>query len=160
MKPNITTRIMLPDALKEYVVGKYGEKSCGKVRFPHSCDLYHILYDLLDRRPWDNPVDRGNVELVLPNRAYGKRPQTYNYLSRRSQQTLARHIETKMWAELHDYVDEQKHLHGVNYADAVHQFMSRYGIESLSEDALLKNYYRWRMKVRSRAAKRGYKKKK
>lgn len=155
----MTIKVTVPEVIRQFVEGKYGGFTSGAVRLPDGSDLYHVLYDLLERRPCDQPVDRGNLELQLPNRAYGKRMQTFNYLSQRSQHILSRHFEVKMWAEFHDYVDEQKHLHGVNYADAVHTFMCRYGIDSLSEDAFVKNYYRWREKVRGRSEKRRYRKK-
>lgn len=66
-----------------------------------------------------------------------------------------RKIETMMWAELHEYVDEQKHKYGVNFIISIHSFINKYDIQTLSEDAFLKNYYRWRVKVRQRA-KRNY----
>lgn len=148
-----TTKINLPSHLCEYLRGKYADFTDGPVRLPDHLDLYHVIFDLLERRPADRPVDHGNLELVLPCRSVGKRPETYNYLGVRSQRILARKIETMMWAEVHDTLDTLKHRDGVDYKDAVHLFICRYGIESLSEDAFLKNYYRWRLKIR-RAAKK------
>lgn len=52
-------------------------------------------------------------------------------------------------------MDENKHLRGIQFKESVFVFMSRYGIESVSEDALLKNYQRWRDKLR-RTKKRAY----
>ena len=66
-------------------------------------------------------------------------------------------IELMMWAELHEYLDEQKHRYGIKYIDGVQFFMRRYGIDSLTEEAFLKHYQRWRAKVR-RKEKRSYKK--
>ena len=34
--------------------------------------------------------------------------------------------------------------------------MRKYGIQAITEDALLKNYYRWRDKVRKKSKRRGY----
>ena len=151
-----TTRIHVAPHLAEYLKGKFGDFSQGPIRLPDSSDLYHVIYDLLERRPSQVQIDRGNLELVLPERSCGKRPETYNYLGLRSQSIISRRIETMMWAEAHEYIDEQKHLHGVDYKDAVVRFRLRYGIASLSEDAFIKNYYRWRGKVRKKEKKRDY----
>lgn len=151
-----TTRISVPPFIAEYMTGKYGSFSHSPIRLPDSTDLYHVIYDLLEKRPVDAPADRGNLELVLPERSVGKRPETYNYLGLRSQKLLSSRMEVMMWADAHDFIDEQKHQNGVDYKDSVILFRSRYGIESLSEDAFIKNYYRWRGKVRKKAKKRDY----
>lgn len=156
----MTTRITLPLHLKEYLVAKFGNYGEEPVHFPDECDLYHVLYDLLQKRPADCPVDSGNVEIFLPNRSYGKKPETYNYLSERSQKILTKRIELAMWAEVHELLDYQKHQLGNDFIEGVHTFMTRYSIESLSEDAFLKNYYRWRQSLRRREKKRDYKRKK
>lgn len=148
-----TTRINLPPHLCEYLRGKYGDFAEKPIRLPDHTDIYHIIFDLLERRPVSQPVDRGNLELVLPERSVGKRPETYNYLGVRSQRIIVRKIETMMWAEVHDHIDRMKHCEGMDYKDAVHLFICRYGIESLSEDAFLKNYYRWRGKMKRTAKK-------
>lgn len=156
----ITVKIDIDPAVAEYIRGRYWDSELGAVRFPPSSDIYVKLYDLLQRRPADNPVDAGNLEIALPDRreanyAGGKDPQTYNYISHRGAKILERKFKLYMWAELHEYMDEEKHFHGVQYKDSVFVFMKRYSIESITEDALLKNYQRWRDKMR-RSQKRGY----
>jgi len=155
----MTSRIEIKPHLQEYVTGKFNNLANGPVRFPDSLDLYHTIYDLLRRRPADAPpIDRGNLEIILPVRTNGKKVEYYNYLGQRSAAIIEKKIETMLWAELHDQLDEQKHRYGVEYIDTVHHFMCKYCIESISEDALLKNYYRWRHKVRQRTKRRDYKK--
>jgi hypothetical protein len=39
--------------------------------------------------------------------------------------------------------------------DVVHRFMCDYGIDSVSEDALIKNYYRWRENLRKQSSRNG-----
>ena len=63
-----------------------------------------------------------------------------------------------MWAQLHDFKDQNKHINGIQFKDSVFRFMSKYGIENITEDAMLKNYQRWRDKLR-RKKKRGYNRK-
>ena len=61
-----------------------------------------------------------------------------------------------LWAEAHDFLDEQKHTYGITYINAIHNFMTMYGIDSITEDAFKKNYYRWRAEIRRKEKKRGY----
>ena len=156
----ITVKIKVDDVLAEYIQGKYYDHEVGAVRFPPSSEIYVTIYNLLSKRPSTNPVDHGNLELCLPDRreanmAGGKDPKTYNYLSQRAADILAKRFRVLMWAELHEFMDEAKHHRGIQYKDSAFEFMHKYAIESISEDALLKNYQRWRDKLR-RSSKRGY----
>lgn len=155
----MTTKIEIPAHLCEYLCGKFCSLKPEPVRFPDNLDIYHLIYDLLERRP-AGAVDHGNLEIYLPHRKIGKSPEEFNYLGKRSQSIIIRKIELMMWAEVHDFLDEQKHRLGIDYIDGVHTFMKKYGIDSLTEDAFLKNYQRWRAKVRRKGRKREYKKQK
>lgn len=146
----MTTKITVPTHIREYLIGKFCNFQDIPVRFPDSLDIYHVIYDLLEKRPANQPVDRGNLEIFLPVRSTGKSPDIYNYLGVRSQVLIFRKLDIMLWAELHDFADEQKHRYGINFIISIHKFMNKYGISSLSEDAFLKNYYRWRTKVRSK----------
>ena len=146
----ITTKVSVDPVLAEYAQGRFFDTRCGAVLFPDTSDMYVTLWDLLTRRPADSPVDRGNLEIALPNRREGKRPETYNYISARGADIIGRRLRVMMYAELHDLMEQNKHLAGIQYRDTVHQFMARYGIEAVGEDALLKNYQRWRDKARRR----------
>lgn len=152
----ITTKIEVPQHLKEYLIGKFCDLQDSPIHFPDRTDIYHIIYDLLERRPANASVDRGNLEIVLPERSYGKDPRTFNYLGLRSQTILIRKIDRMLWAEVHDFLDEQKHAYGITYIDGIHNFMTMYGIDSITEDAFKKNYYRWRANLRRKEKKRGY----
>ena len=152
----VTTRISVPKHIAEYMHGKFASFCDAPVRLPDSADLYHVIWDLLEKRPVSAGADTGNLELVLPERSIGKRPETYNYLGVRSQQIISQKMELMMWAEAHSFIDEQKHEQGIDYKDSVIRFRLKYGIESLSEDAFIKNYYRWRGKVRQKEKKREY----
>ena len=156
----ITVRIRVEPYVAEYIRGRYFDPDLGAVRLPPSSDIYITIYNLLSRRPVDHPVDTGNLEFALPDRreanlAGGKDPKTYNYLSNRAASILGARFKLLMWAELHEFMDEEKHLNGVQYKESAFMFLHRYAIESISEDALLKNYQRWRDRMRRRQ-KRGY----
>ncbi len=159
----IIAKIEIEPAVAEYVLGKYYDAGIGAVKFPPSSEMYITIYNLMAKRPADKPVDSGNLPIALPDRraaneAGGKDPQIYNYLSARAAAIIGSRLSVMMWAELHERLDEDKHLRGIRYKDSVFEFMQKYGIESITEDALLKNYQRWRDKIRRRL-KRGYTKK-
>ena len=63
------------------------------------------------------------------------------------------------WAEVHDVFMENKHKHGITYLDTAFTFLRKYKIESITEDALVKNYWRWRNKIYKREHRRKYNKK-
>lgn len=160
----VTVKISVEQYVAEYIRGKFFDTETGIVRFPPSLDIYILIYDLMQKRPADRPVDEGNLEFALPDRREanyvgGKSPEQFNWLSQRSAQLLGEKMRLMMWAELHDVMDENKHIRGIQFKETVYTFLCRYGIESISEDALLKNYQRWRDKQRRRV-KRGYIRKK
>lgn len=158
----ITAKIQVEPYVAEYIIGKYYSQDDGAVRFPPSLDIYVTIYDLMAKRPTGAGADSGNLCFCLPDRRDannrgGKSPETYNYFSDRSVRILERRMRVMLWAELHDFMDENKHLRGVRFIDSVFIFMQRYCIQSISEDAMLKNYQRWRDNLR-RSKKRTYKK--
>ena len=154
----ITTKISIKPHLAEYVQGKFGTDE-GCVRFNDRLDIYHIIWDLLEKRPMRCRKDFGNLEIILPKRREGKSPEYYNYLGIRSQRTIEQKIEIMFWADLRSLIDYEHHQHGSKYLEIISLFMAKYRIESITEDALQKNYYRWRKKVRNQK-KRAYNQKK
>lgn len=139
-----TTRINLRPYLQEYMLAKYSDDRKQPCKIPPSSDLYLLILDLLARRPASAVRDTGNLEIILPNRAMGKRTSTFNFLSEKSQYEIDRHIYVMFWAEFHRYCEYQIHVKGESLLVAVLLFKSMYDIESLSQDAFIKNYQRWR----------------
>lgn len=156
----VTVKIQVEQHVAEYIKGKYFDHEIKAVRFPPALDIYILIYDLLQKRPLNCALESGNLEFALPdrreaNQAGGKSPEQFNYLSARAAKRLNDKMRLMMWAELHDLMDENKHIKGIPFKDSVFEFICRYGIESITEDAMLKNYQRWRDKQR-RTAKRRY----
>lgn len=146
----MTTRIELPKHLSEYIKGKFGAGD-DVVHFPANSGLYFLLYELLQRRPSDYPVDRGNTEIHLPSPRSsrgqaGKPVESFNYISKGGTIALKKAINTMMKVESHEFFDENKHVKGISYIDSAYMFLQKYGIESLTPEALLKDYQRWRVK--------------
>ena len=135
----ITTRIQIESYLAEYVRGKYYDETVGTVRFPSSSDIYVTVYDLMEKRPVNCPADRGNLEFMLPDRreanfAGGKSPEQFNYISVRGTAILEKRLRALMWAELHELMDENKHLHGIEFKETVFTFLKKYDISSIQEE--------------------------
>jgi hypothetical protein len=154
----ITTKIFIKQHLKEYVTGKFCECRDEPVHFPDKTDIYHIIWDLTERRPVSCRPDAGNLEIILPARREGKSPDTFNYLGLRAHKIIERKIENMFFAELHDLLTEEKHRFGISYIDSIYNFTKKYGIVSISEDGLKKDYYRWKQLL-WRRKKRGYERK-
>lgn len=150
----IITKIQIKEHLCEYVYGKFCSCEKKPVQFPSTDDIYHSIQCVTNKRP-DGAIDSGNLELCIPDQRIGKRPEVYNWISAKGIKILEKKIEIRMWAELHDAIDTNKHRYGIPYITTVYEFMCKYGITSISEDALLKNYYRWRDRVRKKE-KRNY----
>ncbi|WP_232517541.1 hypothetical protein [Porphyromonas gingivalis] len=127
---------------------KIWDESLQAVRLPDLDDLYITVYNLTSKRPINVPVDSGNLSIALPCRKDGKDPAYWNYLGVRAQRCIESKIEVRFWAEAHEYIDEQKHRYRIDYIVAIESFMLRYGITSISDEAIRKNYYRWLNKVR------------
>lgn len=150
----ITTKIRIKKHLAEYVKGRWGNCGESAVSFPQGSDLYIALWDLLQRRPKDAAIDTGNLEINLPVRSVGKRPETYNYLPCRGVSILEKKIEEIMFEDIHHRLRTNKRK-GITHIETVFWFVSAYGIVSLSEDAFIKEYYRLRRNEYNRQKKEG-----
>ncbi|MDY5433680.1 hypothetical protein [Bacteroides pyogenes] len=157
----ITTSINITPYLAEYLRGKFNNSSDEAFRIPDNTDLYHLVWQLMTRRPAGlSPIDTGNITFALPDRRLGKDPQVYNYLSPRSARLIDAEVRRMFNYELHAaMLENQENFSGLNNLDVAHKFLCAYGIESLSEDALLKNFYRYRDNIRKKKKRREYKKK-
>lgn len=157
----ITTSIHIEPFLAEYLRGKYNNGANEPLHIPDNTDLYHTIWTLMSRRRKDqSPVDTGNLTLILPDRRIGKDPTSFNYLSPRSAKIIELEIRRMFNRELHTMMDENdQNNHELSNLDVVHNFLCSYAIEAISEDALIKNFYRWRDNIRKREKRRSYKKK-
>ena len=130
--------------LAEYCSIKYSWPHRSACKIPPSSELHYLFRDLLTRRPGNAGREQGNIEFILPNSAYGKRTVTCNYLSGRSRQKIEQYIYVMFWAEFHRFCEYQMHVVGESLLMSVLLFKSKYRIESLSQEAFIKNYQRWR----------------
>lgn len=151
----ISISINLTPYLAEYLRGKYASGSDNPVMIPDSSDLYHVIWNYMSRRPSGAIQKTGNLTLALPHRREGKDPETYNYLSDRALRCVDKAVRREFNQELHALLlDNDQRGHLFDNIDIVLQFINMYGLESISEEALLKNFYRWRENLRKRKARR------
>lgn len=115
----VTVKISIKKHLEEYMRGKFNDCREGVITLPDKTDLYHTLFDLTSKRPASCPLEQGTLEIALPDRRCGKDPAYYNYLSERSQRILERRIELMFWAELHEWIDYNKHMYGIQYIESI-----------------------------------------
>lgn len=155
----ITIKFNLKDHLAEYLRGKYNNADdSNPISFPESDDLYHFIWQLMRKRPAGvSPVDHGNVWINLGDRRIGKDPKSYNYLEKVSIKMIGLKVEALFFMELHQRIDDNRYSgYPFTTIQIVHHFLCEYDITSISEDALIKNDYRWREKIRRRGKKRLY----
>ena len=140
--------IKIEPYLAEYVIGKYGtEHKHGTVKIPHTTDLYHCIWENMSRRHSNQPeVVAGNLRILLPVR---KDPAYYNYLSVAAAKEIETQIRRMFNFELHRVLLENEEFgRQRRNLDVIYDFIHTYQLKSISSDALLKNYYRFRNRLR------------
>lgn len=121
----------------------------GGIRIPDSFDLYHCVWQLMERRPVGAELPgEPNLMIWLPARRgtdglAQKNPAFWNYLSPRSARQVERQLRQLFNWEFHHYMDmatrgEQRRTK----IQAVRSFISKYSLGLDCEDALLKNIQR------------------
>lgn len=150
-----TTKFKIEAYLAEYLVGKWGVN--GIVELPRDIYLYNILHSLTIKKPLHAPEPSGNVEIVIPQRKEGnKKPERYNYVSTNAARYFNRRVKAFFRADLHEFVDNRKHMMGETYKDACFLFVAQYNVESIDPESLIKNYYRWKGVIRENREKFSY----
>ena len=112
--------------------------------------IYHFLHQLSVPHPlkasWK---ETGNITFVLPNPAYGKNPEVYNYIGQESAFIIEKEIETEMKTELYSFLLDNKFNKGVMFKKSMTLFIGHYNMEELvEEETLMKAFQRWRKKIK------------
>ncbi len=132
--------IQIEQYLAEYISAKYCKDTVtGGVKIPSTTDLYFCVWENMTKQRSNQPdVVNGNLRIHLPQRKAGviaspwKDPAYYNYLS----PAAAKEIEAQI-----------RRIQKRNL-DVIYDFIRSYQLKSISSDALLKNYYRFRNRLR------------
>lgn len=128
----------------------------GGIKIPDSFDLYHCVWQLMERHPKDARLpEDSNLKIWLPARrgADGlaqKNPAFWNYLSPRSARQVEKQLRRLFNWEFHHYMETATHGDRcLTKIQAVREFISVYGLGLDCEDALLKNIQRHEHTIRT-----------
>lgn len=165
-----TVGIHIEPYLAEYVSKKFKiDPKTGGVKIPYTTDLYFVVWNLMAKPKPDSmakPIEEEtiNLRIHLPNRRHGadelpgKNPAYFNYLSRTSAKKIEDAIRLMFNFEFHRTMMENEEFGRPRKAqEVVDDFIHVYSLESISRDALLKNFYRYRNRIYPKKA-RKYKK--
>ena len=157
--------IRIEPYLAEYIIGKYGiDLRSSAVKIPYTTDLYHCVWELMSRqRSNQSEPEDGNLHLQLPFRK-GKAGDSgmpwkdhayYNYLSPASAKEIENQIRRMFNFELHRVLLENEEFgRKKRNLDVIYDFIRAHQLKSISSDALLKNYYRFRNRLRPKKIRR------
>lgn len=149
--------IQIEQYLAEYISAKYRkDTTTGGVKIPSSTDLYFCVWENMTKQRSNQPdVVNGNLRINLPQRKAGtiaspwKDPAYYNYLSPAAAKEIEAQIRRMFNFELHRVLLENEEFgRQKRNLDVIYDFIRSYQLKSISSDALLKNYYRFRNRLR------------
>ena len=149
--------IRIEQYLAEYISAKYGkDATTGGIKIPCSTDLYFCVWEHMTKQRINQPnVVDGNLRIHLPLRKAGsvcspwKDPAYYNYLSVAATKEIETQIRRMFNFELHRVLLENEEFgRQRRNLDVIYDFIHTYQLKSISSDALLKNYYRFRNRLR------------
>ena len=147
----------IEDYLAEYITAKFKKnESGGKIEVPSNNDLYFCLWHHMSKpNGRAQPSEGCNLRIALPCRRSGaaegpwKDPAYYNYISQAGVKEVEACIRLQFNFELHRVLLENEEFgHKRRNIDVVYDFIRTYELKSISPDALLKNYYRYRARIR------------
>ena len=149
--------IRIEQYLAEYISAKYCKNDAtGGIKIPCNTDLYFCVWENMARQRSNQPdVLDGNLRIHLPFRKAGtacspwKDPAYYNYLSPAAAKEIEIQIRRMFNFELHRVLLENEEFgRRRRNLDVIYDFVHAYRLKSISSDALLKNYYRFRNRLR------------
>lgn len=151
-----TASVRIEPYLAEYIQKKLEiEPETGGVKIPYTTDLYHVVWNCMAKPDSHHDVMQDcNLKIYLPSRRSkidghpGKDPAYFNYLSSNAAKKIEEHIRLLFNFEFHRLMIENEELgRPLRNQDVVANFIRRYSLRSISPDALLKNFYRYRQRL-------------
>ncbi len=157
--------IRIEPYLAEYISAKYEtDVMTGGIKIPCNTDLYFCVWEQMSRqRANQSDVADGNLRIHLPCRKAGvsspyKDPAYFNYLSAAATKEIESQIRRMFNFELHRVLLENEEFgRQRRNLDIIYDFIRIYKLKSISSDALMKNFYRFRNRLRPKRI-RQYKK--
>ena len=151
--------IRIQPYLAEYCQKKFDKNPHnGGIVIPSWSDLYFCVWNNMRKAPLDAPsTDDANLLIDLPTRRSGcddypsKDPSYYNHLSAHGVKRVEECIRMMFNFEFHAFMmDNENHGRTVKHSEMVDRFIRQYCLKSISTDALLKNFYRYRNLIHPR----------
>lgn len=141
-----TLRIQIRPLLAEYLYGRYSNSiESGALHLPAGCYLQHTLQEVLSRRPVNASLrETGNLCLRLTAPHRGKNPASYNYLTQDAIRLFEQRTLNQLHLELFDRMIIDRRQQGIPYIESIRCFIEQYNISSISEDGLMKAFWRWK----------------
>lgn len=155
--------IFIEPYLAEYISNKYAKDNItGGVKIPPTSDLYFCVWENMSKPRSNSIHQEGNLKIHLPFRRGGselglpwKDPAYFNYLSKSAVREIEAHVRRVFNFELHRVLlENEEHGRPKLNIEVINDFISSYELKSISTDALLKNFYRYRNKVRHKKARK------
>lgn len=149
-RQRIIACIRITPYLAEYATKKFPvDDRTGAIRIPDTSDLYHVVWNgMIKPRGGSPPQEECNLQILLPKRRDGKDPFYYNRMSAESVRAFERVLRVYFNFEFHRFLlDHDRRATRKNIIDLVDEFMCRYHLVSVSSDALIKNWQRYRMRI-------------
>ena len=152
--------IRITPYLAEYAVRKFHvDERTGAICIPETSDLYHVVWNGMTKPRRGDIPEEGNLQILLPKRREGKNPAYYNRMSSQSVKAFDRSLRIIFNFEYHHFLlDHDRNGTRRNIIDLVDEFICKYNLASVSSDALVKNWQRYRQRI-SPHPKRKYTKK-
>lgn len=144
-----TIHLQVKPFLAEYLYARYAaNREDEALHLPPHSYLGRSLHELLGPRPYNASLrETGNLCLRLTTPHRGPSLTTYNYLTQENRRTFERRILHLLHAELFDRMLTDRSRKGISYIESVRQFLLKYQIDSISEEGLMKAFYRWKIGI-------------
>ncbi len=166
-----TTAIKIEPYLAEYLAKKFKiDEKTGGVKIPYTTDLYFVVWNLMAKPDGAaggdiigqsgiadaDPLGQegANLKIHLPARRSfidgcpGKDPAYFNHLSSAAAKQIEKSIRLMFDFEFHRLMMENEEMgRPKKNLEVVSEFIHRYGLKSITEDALLKNFYRYKQRL-------------
>lgn len=149
--------------LAEYAKKRFVlNRNNGALVIPSNSDLYHCVWHHMTRPPRDCDSSKtGNLKISLPNRRSSndegpwKDPAYYNHLSSSAARCIETCLRRMFNYEFHALmIENDEQGRPMRQIEVVEDFIRKYQLQSISSDALLKNYQRYRRRLHPKRPRR------
>jgi len=144
--------IRIEPYLAEYAKNCWGSaRRNGAIKIPYTSEFYHLVYELM-AKPSANAHEwtDTNLDIILPHRTQCedgvlKNIRYYYYLSPKSALKIEHWLRRRFNFEFYGIMmDNEMQGRPVSNLEVVRSFIRSHGLESITEDALIRSFRRYR----------------